>query len=169
MTPPENTNRNTQMVQAVRAGDSLRVVGRRFGISHERVRQIVSEMDAEAIGAGMRVRADAAQEAAQGNQPELLSRTCEVCGKPFTTTDPRRVTDTSDCADLWAKGYRFVPGDRNEVRRDNVARSFVRRPEHYGPVKTRWAVKRLQARGGIPEDALAELERLGYITEAQAS
>jgi hypothetical protein len=140
----DTTTRDRQVVAAVRGGDSLRTVGRRFGISHERVRQIVERDDPGAIPAGLAARAAAAPTP----DPEpTFTKVCPVCSRTFTTTDERRVTDRSDCAELWQAGYRFSSPERMAQHQDNVARTYLRQPDKYGATKVRWAVRHLQARG----------------------
>lgn len=151
-----NDDRNAKLAAAVRSGDSLRVVGGRFGISHERVRQLVSKIDPEAIPAGMRVRAEEAKRLQDERLPELEERVCVVCGVEFKTADRRRITCSSDHAQMWASGLRFTEPSRQAAHKVHVATSYLRRPDHYGEVRVRWAEKYLTDNGHELPEGYAE-------------
>lgn len=156
MTPTPTSERNTKMVSAVRSGQSLRAVGKANVITHERVRQIVQALDPEAIAAGMRVRAEADHERQTAALPPLLEKVCPVCEQAFTTTDARRITDSSSCAQLWAKGFRFTTPQGRADHLARVATSFLRKPDKYGEVRVRWAERHLTEAGiELPEEYVA--------------
>lgn len=150
-----NADRDRRIVEAVRAGATLREAGERFGISYERVRQIVKRIDPAAIIEGQRVRLQAALDGrrAEKRTPSgkpLLHRVCKVCGAPYTTTNPRSVTDTPECARKWtAGGYRYHDPE-NRARQHLVqARANLRNP-NAKPAHVRWALKVLERAGEEP-------------------
>ncbi len=167
MTPqptPEGSQkpgRDADVAAAVRAGGTLRAVGQRFGITHERVRQLVDRLDPDitdeetgavvspgAIAAGMTVRAE--RQLAQGRRRQdrpTYTKTCPICGEKFTTTNARRVTNSPECAEEWLRKGRNAGPERMAVRQDHNARSILRNPSGYSPVKVRWAMAHLERRG----------------------
>lgn len=148
------------MVEAVRAGATLREVGEQFGLSHEWVRKLVKRTDPKALIEGQKARLAAKiseRDRAPAGKP-LIERECGVCGTPFVTTNPRRVTCSSRCAHLWANtGIRFQSPERKR-RRDLVqARANLRNPNS-SRAHIRWAIGVLERAGEpLPDEYLARI------------
>lgn len=139
------------MAVEVRAGTPLRIVGEKHGgISHESVRQAVLAIDPDAIREGARARARAtATGTTTPPDTRTYRRRCKVCGRQFTTTNRRRVTDTSECAAILGDTFRDAPAEARDDHQDYNAVSKLRSAtswETRNPALLRWAIRRADAR-----------------------
>lgn len=112
--------RNKALVRKVRDGMPMTEAGAQCNppISRERVRQIVSAIDPEAITAG-RVKRE--QEAPARSGPNVRAVTCEICGREFQTTNTRRRTCSGILPEplvVPAGSTVIAAGQRFEVERD---------------------------------------------------
>jgi len=112
--------RDKDLVRKVREGVTLAQAGEQCDppISGERVRQIVTRLDAEAVTAGRAARERNAPDRAA---PTARLATCAICGREFRTTNPRRKTCSGILSDpmVVAEGSTVIAGGESyTVKRD---------------------------------------------------
>lgn len=94
--------RAASMAEAVKAGRTLRDVGQAFGVSGERVRQILEQYHPGFLSDVLRVRSDEArQREDERREARLVNRECGVCAARIRVPSNRRTCDNDDCVWLW--------------------------------------------------------------------
>jgi transcriptional regulator with XRE-family HTH domain len=169
-----SAEQHAEIIARVRGGDTTREVGDHYGVSGERIRQIVGRVDPRAIPAGAAARAvrRREQEAAATQARLAALGPCRVCLGPMQRVGlgERTITCSERCADLWRRVRYHLDERQHETHRRIVARSVLARPDHYGPAKVASAQRYLAERPPpnrrfrIPNtktaEALAQVEAL---------
>lgn len=130
----QNPDRDREIARLAAEGlETLEAIGAKFGMSRERIRQIVNRegvfiSDVRARRAEARIAEDEA----------LRQAVCRVCRRPF-----RRVGNTStcsaDCARLRVIGRHYLEPEKAAQGMVNQATTILRRPEKYKAASVRWA------------------------------
>jgi predicted nucleic acid-binding Zn ribbon protein len=129
-------------------------VGRRFGISRQRVDQILKK---NGIGAERTEQARAARRATEAKMEEqerkrwlaeraeeLGDRTCVACYRPIPVErDRRAVTCSKRCKRLWDLARIQLDPELYERHRRHNARSILAHPEGKNPAHIDWAKRML--------------------------
>jgi hypothetical protein len=135
-----------ELVQRIRNGETYAQVGRDYGVSRQRIHQIVSKHDPKAAQIGMAVRRAATREQRETALRTILAELppCRVCFGPIQRLpgcpDARAHTCSPRCANLWQIARFHL--DENEWRRLRVAmaRSQGRPPPQGPPRSTKGSV-----------------------------
>lgn len=134
---------------------SMAEIGRRYGLTRERIRQIVEQADPSGVRRKERLERIAQEEAEAlflKQEAELLRRAesatpCSVCGswilrKVSLAENEMPRSCSPECAQMWNHGglrYRIDP-EEHAKHRISQARMYLRSPEKY-PQYQVWALK----------------------------
>lgn len=120
-------DRNQKMLAAYISGNTLRAIGQDFGLTRERVRQIVSRMDPTA-----KEQHDAARAALRPRvEVEEVEVTCVVCGTIFMSRSRGRICCSKKCSDAWCFSKSMLDPFRAECLRIQLVLSVLRHPERH--------------------------------------
>lgn len=140
--PPRDRqpDRTAAMLQRYRDGLTLEAIAAEYGLTRERVRQLLTVHDEyhELRDA----RRDAARQAAA--ERARPPRPCRLCGTEFT---PHAGLGRYCCEDHRRMHhdlrYHLVDDSRRTDHLRSMAKTYLARPEHYGPERVRWAERTL--------------------------
>jgi hypothetical protein len=142
------------MLARVLAGETLAAVGRSYGLTCERIRQVVAALEPRAARLGMaarRERAAIARENARAVATLRRARAnppCTICWGPVARAlyghpGARGRTCCPHCAELWGLlRYQLDEQTRQRVRLQQ-ARSSITHPDTHGAARVRHAVAKL--------------------------
>lgn len=132
------------MMDLYEQGESLRSIGKQFGLSHERVRQLFEKADPEFSGRvaikrqeqlNERKRQKAAEIQAERDRPK---GTCRICDGPITRPNAKYAC-SEECQDTWNKIRFHIDED---IRRKHIlaaARVIMKNPTRYKDAQVNWA------------------------------
>lgn len=150
----EFVDRNEDIVDMRLQGYTLQEIGEKFGVSRERVRQVLASRQATSIGHQVRreQREQAVQEGLYAKFAELAKEAtpCAVCGywvlRPFRYRNPDSIigpngkplaqkpkrTCSPECAEAWRVLRYHLDPDYRDRHRKAVARVLLRTHTHKG-------------------------------------
>lgn len=148
MPPPpprdQQPDRTAAMLQRYRDGLTLEAIAAEYGLTRERVRQLLTvhaeyhELRDARQAAARRAAAERALAAAPPPRP------CRLCGTEFT---PHAGLGRYCCEDHRRMHhdlrYHLVDDSRRTDHLRSMAKTYLARPEHYGPERVRWAERTL--------------------------
>lgn len=138
---PTNPGRDREILRLYRdEGLTLREVGNRYGLSHERIRQIATAQDPGAKETRRRLKAAKRAEQRRRELDRRLAdaEPCRICGKPVLR-GRNRLTCSPSCADSWrVVRYQLDPEFHKRFRRTQ-ARWILRNPRKHAPGQVSWA------------------------------
>lgn len=178
-----NDPRGPDMVQRILAGEGLKAVGNDYGITVERVRQIVTAIDPQAVKLGVAIRREQLLVRREVKKAQALAANprCDICWGPITSRVVRSNRKTHVCGrrcyDLRQTARYELFEDAREKQRYAVARWVIAHPEQAGAYQVRHAERVLAGTAGRYENrsgptspkvkaALAEVYRLRAQHEA---
>ena len=132
------------MMRLYEQGESLRSIGKQFGLSHERVRQLFEKEDPEFSGRVAIMRQEQLNEskrqkaAAIKAERERPKGTCRICAGPITRPNAKYAC-SQECQKTWNL-IRF--GIDDEIRRKHIlaaARVILKNPARYKDAQINWA------------------------------
>jgi hypothetical protein len=165
------------MADRVRNGEMLREVGDSYGLTAERVRQIVKAVDPSATKVGRAIRLERGRVHREVERAKRIAAnpSCDICWGPITNRVIRKpgkliVTCSTRCYELSRIVRIHLSEQLHEAHRLYMARSRVAHPERVRPADLHWAervlagtARRYRKAGPISQNvkaALDEVERL---------
>jgi hypothetical protein len=140
------SDRNREIVELAGQGLTSPQLAARFGITHQRVSQILAA-EGIAIGELARQRRADVRAAAEADRIRGRTRPCKVCGRPFLTV-ANRGTCSPECAAVLRIGRRYLDPAYYDIHRVQQARYAVAHPERVTPANL--ALARRIVNGDIP-------------------
>jgi hypothetical protein len=120
-----------QLAERIRAGETLEAVGRDYGVTRERVRQVVVALDPDGgrdgqrLRRALRVEQETVTAEVRSVQAALRNGPCRTCTGPVTRATrskrPGKVTCSPRCAALWSACRMHL--DEDEHRRHALAQA----------------------------------------------
>jgi hypothetical protein len=131
---PADPARDVEILRLYRdKGLTLEQVGGRYGLTRERVRQIVARLDPQAKATRTRILAEH-----ERDRRLAEAHPCRVCGKPVLR-GRRAQTCSPKCAEDWrVVRYQLDPEHHRRFRQVQ-ARSILRNPRKHPPGQLSWA------------------------------
>lgn len=138
--------RNKAIVAAYRGGQSLREVAKRFGVTGQRVHQIINALPQEEIDQLWKDRQQTEEDRknaelwAKVEERVAQATVCPVC-QGWNLRGPKRKTCSPECAKVWSSGgARFILDETEyERRRLAQAKSILRHYEDKTKTQIAWA------------------------------
>lgn len=179
MEPPERGQRarsaaeearQQAIIQAARENPALTLeeIGQQFGVSRQRVDQVLRKrgLAAERTQQARRVRramkAAVEERRLDERAKKLRGRTCRVCYGPIPVERDLRAKSCSDrCQQLWSMARLHLDPRAYELHRLAIARNIVAHPEGKRPAHIEWAHKMLNGQKPPPNRR--------YITRSSAA
>lgn len=142
-----------EIAEMYRAGVTLSAMGKEFGVTRERIRQILADhlgKDGMAAAKEQNIAVHAAAARATREVAQLAkllrriesARPCVVC-KSWVLRGESRSTCSSECARVWVTGGRLQTPEGHHAHRLAVARTILREPTTNRPSKVAWAKRML--------------------------
>jgi len=125
----EMSTREAEMVRLYAGGETLQYIGEQFGITRERVRQIVHKADKSARDKHLQIVEERRLQRKLAKQPTVYHLVCRVDDKPFDSTNPHKPTCSVECSRVWRLSRRLLDPFRAECQRISIARNQLRHPE----------------------------------------
>ncbi len=148
------TARDLDMLNRIRRGEMLREVGDTYGLTRERVRQIVTALDPTATKVGMAVRLERRRIVREIDRAKQVAAnpTCFVCWGPITNRvirkHHRRSVCGTRCYDLLSLTRWHLDEQERESRKRAVARWMLAHPEKCTAYQLRHAEREVAGTSG---------------------
>jgi hypothetical protein len=132
------------MMDQYAGGDTLRTIGESFGISHERVRQLIDSRDPDFIPKINRKRErDRTRQREREERERQKERArpkgkCKVCGNPITRQNAKYACSTEH-QQIWNRIKRFLDPTKRDEHLKAAARVILKKPDKYTPAQVKWA------------------------------
>ena len=117
---PKNGKRNDEIIKNYNNGGTIAGLSLKFGISRQRVHQILKKAGVKMRGRGK-------------PRKERLELKCKHCGKKYESIVKTRTFCSRRCASLGMRKYR-TPAERIRAKRERRVRARERASRHYHEV-----------------------------------
>jgi hypothetical protein len=154
----QKRERVAEMIPFIEVGCTLEEIGNHFGLTRERVRQLLAEQGVHSSHVERAKKEAVDRRAAQQyNQVMALmqnaldnNRKCVVCDswvirRPAGQRSPRtmNITCSTECGKLWAAARHRLSAEGWKRHRMFVARSILNNPQGKSPSRIAWAIRLL--------------------------